>query len=82
MDDLISYLKGRMPGPFQPGRMVYSVVGAMLEVYWEDEPAYADQITPTLTVMRAFSDKRPVGVKLYDVRLVIEAAEQRDGSAR
>lgn len=82
MDDLIpvselhEYLRDRKPGPFRPVPR-YSVMGAMLEVYWEDEPAYADQISPTLTVMRAFSDKRAVGAKLYDVKPLIEKAERR-----
>lgn len=77
-DELFEYLKGRKPGPFRPGVLLYSVRGRMLEAYWEDVPARADPVSPSLTVMRAFSDNRPVGVKLYDVQDAIRAAELRE----
>lgn len=77
-DELFEHLKGRKPGQFRPGVLLYGVRGRMLEAYWEDEPAWADPVSPSLTVMRAFSDNRPVGVKLYDVQDAIRAAELRE----
>ena len=76
---LHEYLKGRRPQGFKPVPR-YSSSGDVLEAYWEDAPAYADQITPYLIVMRAFGDKRAVGVKVFGVRGMVELAG-RAGSA-
>ena len=54
------------PADFKPGA-TYSHVGDLLKVYLEDEPAYAVQLTPLLTVLRAFKDHRIVGVKVAGI---------------
>lgn len=77
MDALWDFLRGRAPkwqGPFPR----YSAAGDMLEVHFEDVPAFADQIAPTITLLRAMSDKRVVGVKVFDVKAVILAAPDRE----
>ena len=53
----------RSPKVFKP-LALYSTVGDVLQVYLEDEPAYAQQVSPEITVLRAFSDGRIVGVKV------------------
>lgn len=71
--ELRDYLRGRKPGPFQPIPF-YSKVGDMLEVYWEEgapDGGYSDPINNELTVIRAVSDNRPIGVKVYGVRFLV-----------
>ena len=53
-------------GPFQPAPR-YSEVGGMLEVHFEDVPAYVKPVNPQVTLLLAFDDKRVVGVKVFDV---------------
>jgi hypothetical protein len=48
---------------------MYNRHGNMIEWYWDDEPAYEDPINEgkkwTGSLLRAFSDKRVVGVKIH-----------------
>lgn len=52
----------------------YSVIGDLLDVYFENEVGYAETIAPGVDVIRAFSDKRIVGVKLFGIRQLIDDA--------
>lgn len=66
IDKLAEHLRNHRPGPVKPVPR-YSERGDMVEVHWDPEPAFADRVTEQLTLLRAFSDRRVVGVKLYDV---------------
>jgi hypothetical protein len=70
--DLKAYLAGKKCGPFKPVPR-YSLAGDMLEIHFEDEMAYAEQVNEHLTLLRAFSDKRVVGAKVFGVRGLVEA---------
>ena len=60
------YLKDRKCAGFKPVPR-YSLAGDMLEIHVEGEPAYAETVNEHLTVLRAFSDKRIVGLKVFGV---------------
>ncbi len=68
--DLAEYLRTHPPtGQFKPVPF-YSQVGDMLEVYWDEgkpNGGYAERVNDQLTVIRAFDDDRPIGVKVYGV---------------
>ena len=49
---------------FQPG-VVHRCPGGDLRVWWEDEGAYAETVSPGLTLMRSMHDGRVVGVSVY-----------------
>ena len=54
---------------------VYSQIGDMLTVFWEDggpnDYGYADQVNSQITVIRAMSDQRPIGVKVYGIKELV-----------
>lgn len=54
--------KGFNPSP------LYIPTGDYLLCFSEDEKAYAEQLSPYLTIYRAFSDGRVVGVKVGEVK--------------
>ena len=64
------------PKNFTPGAVHYSHVGDMLNVYWKDDPAFARQISPQVTLMIAFDTREVVGVKITDVKAMVEAPPQ------
>lgn len=74
---LREYLRSYRPGPFQPGKVFRWDHSAI--AYWEDEESYAEQVSPELTLYRAFSDKRVVGVRIWrtkDQRNLLDPTNQ------
>lgn len=53
----------------------YSVVGDMLSVYFKEDPGYAKQITPQVTLILSFATKEIVGVKIFGVKGLVEGAK-------
>lgn len=77
MTSLRDYLKAHPPsGAFTPS-MTYSIIGDLLSVYLFDDPAYAENLTPDIIVLRSFSDNRVVGVKLCGVEDLINRREKQ-----
>ena len=53
-------------GEFHPGKPFYNQDGDMIEVYWSDEPCYAECLGD-ITVERSFETKQIVGIKIHGV---------------
>lgn len=71
METVSDYLaKHPYRGPFKPVPR-YSAIGDMLEIHYEEEPAYAEPVNEHLTLLRAFSDKRIVGMKVFGVAALV-----------
>lgn len=78
MNDLSEYIAAHPPKGFRPVPS-FSVAGNMLSVYFEDDPGFAETLNPQVTVIRAFSDRRIVGVKLFEVPELIAEAIRTHG---
>ena len=70
-DDLATWLKNHPPtGRFVPSAW-YNAYGDELEVWWEDEQSYAEEVSNgqwnVMALQRAMSDKRIVGVTIYSI---------------
>ncbi len=59
------------PKPFVPS-VQYSHVGDLLKVYWDEEEAFARQLTPEITILIGFKSGRVVGVKVANVKSKVE----------
>lgn len=61
-------LAARPPGGFK-AVAVYSEKGNMVKWHWDEEPAYEEPVAEggvwVGSLLRAFSDKRVVGIKLH-----------------
>jgi hypothetical protein len=77
-DELRDYLRSRAPGPFKPAAH-YSHNGDMLEVYFEDVPAYSENLTPDIVLIRADDDRRVVGVKVFGVANLVWGEDTHHG---
>lgn len=74
-ETLESYLASHpFKGPFKIAPH-YSIRGDMLVVYFKDDPAYAEQLTPQVTIERSFATKEIVGVKIFGVEWIMGQAE-------
>ena len=58
------------PGPFQPS-VYYNRPGEQLEVWWSDEPAYAEQVGNLFAVQRSQETGNAVGLTLYGPKHVM-----------
>ena len=76
--DLEEDLKNRPRGPFKPV-LRYSRIGDMVEIHFEEDPAFAVQVNEYLTLLRAFSDRRLVGVKIFGVGPLVRKADEEHG---
>ncbi len=76
-ETVTQYLAGKTCKGFKPVPR-YSLTGDMLEVHIEGEPAYAETVNEYLTVLRAFSDKRIVGVKVFGVAALVDDARKME----
>lgn len=76
-ETLDKYLRTHAPKGFKPVPR-YSMTGDMLEIHFEGEPAYAETVNEHLTVLRAFSDKRVVGVKVFGVGPLVDAMRREE----
>lgn len=68
---LADYLEKNKCKGFKPVPR-YSGTGDMLEIHFEDEPAFAEPVNESLTLLRAFSDKRIVGAKVFGIFALVE----------
>ena len=73
MPDVELKLPDDLPTPSFKPLPVYSHVGDLLKLYWDNEPGYAEQINPYVTLIRAFSDKRIVGVKIGGILTLVKS---------
>jgi hypothetical protein len=76
VDELREYLRTHPPKGFKPVPY-YSAAGDFLLLYFEDEAGYTEGLGERAEVIRAFSDGRVVGVKIYRVPELIAEARQR-----
>ena len=68
-EEVIAYYKDRI-GEFVPGTVISHKTPPYVETYWEDVPAYAEDISKYVTVLRCIETHRVVGCKMYGVRKV------------
>jgi hypothetical protein len=59
-----------VPTAFTPSA-TYSRVGDLLKVYIDDEPCFARQLTPSITVLIGMESGGIVGVKISDVAAMV-----------
>ena len=76
-ETLTDYLKGKTCEGFKPVPR-YSLAGDMFEVYIEGEPGCTVPVNEFLTIVRAFSDSRILGVKVFGVAAMVDAARAEE----
>ncbi len=62
------------PKEFKP-LPVYSHVGDMLKLYWNDEPGYAVTVNEFVTLIVGFTTKSVVGVKITGILQMVNSKE-------
>lgn len=50
---------------------LYTETGDALEYYFEDADSFAERVNPTLTLHRAFDDRRIIGFSLHAFRSLL-----------
>lgn len=72
---LEEYMKrlGKQPIVFKPGGR-YNRGGDYLEVFWKDDPAYAEQINTGLAVYKSFTNGEVVGCAVYGIKAFTKEA--------
>jgi len=68
MEKISQMLEETLPFQIRP---TYSVAGDCVEVFMEDADHYAEYVNCWLTVYKAFSDKRIVGIQINNISKVI-----------
>lgn len=66
MMTLEEYMRGKSCEGHKPVP-TYSRVGDQLSLYFDPESGYAEPLNESVTLIRAFSDKRVVGVKITGI---------------
>ena len=68
--------------PIDPDRVFkpvawYNADGDQIEAYFDPAMAYAEQLTPYISLFRSFETKEIVGVQIHGVEQLIATAEER-----
>jgi hypothetical protein len=64
--DLKDWLQHRQPKGFKP-IPIYSARGDQLRIYFENEEGFAENLNDDVILIRAFKDRRIVGVKINNI---------------
>lgn len=75
--ELEGYMKDKTPGTFKPGKVRYSRIGEMIEVHWQDDPAYAENCGDVV-LLRSFATKQVVGVKILHPKGIMGLVEVKE----
>ena len=65
---------------FQPGQPIYNRIGEFIEVYWEEDPCYAENLGK-ITVMKSQETHRIIGVQinnLFELMNLVEIKKAKE----
>ena len=69
--DLEEYIKDAKPmGKFTP-KPFYCEEGNYIKVFWSDEPSYAQEVSPEVTIFKSFETDEVVGSQIPRIRQLI-----------